>query len=62
MSTIKNSLEFYPIKKTLYIPIKDKNGLQKDKVLKVIEGSTIHKKLLNLGVNLSDIKYIYESN
>lgn len=39
-------------KKTFYIPLKGKNGIEKDKYLKVIEGSELHKKLLNSGAEL----------
>lgn len=33
-------------KKVFYVPVKDKNGLPKDKFLKVTEGSELYNKLL----------------
>ena len=39
-------------KKKLFIPIKDKMGIQKDKFLVITEGGTIHKQLLNGGTEL----------
>lgn len=40
------------LKTAIYIPVKDKNGLSKDKALKVVIGSDLHKKLLNdLNIN-----------
>jgi hypothetical protein len=39
-------------KKVFYIPIKDKNGISLDKSLRVVEGSKLHKKLLNGGTEL----------
>lgn len=39
-------------KKVFYIPFKDKNGIPIDKALKVVEGSQLHKKLLDSGTEL----------
>lgn len=39
-------------KRYLFIPIKDKNGIPKDKFLEIVEGGTIHKQLLNGGTKL----------
>jgi hypothetical protein len=39
-------------KKVFYIPIKDKNGIPIDKSLRVVEGSQLHKKLLDSGTKL----------
>ena len=40
------------VKRILYIPVKDKNGIQKDKFLRISEGGEIHKKLLGAGTKL----------
>lgn len=40
-------------KKVLYIPVKDKYELLIDKALRVVEGSELHKKLLNNRTKLS---------
>lgn len=42
----------HKVKKVFYIPVKDKNGLLVDKPLRVVEGSELHKKLLNGGTEL----------
>jgi hypothetical protein len=34
-------------KRYLYIPVKDINGIVKDKYLKIVESGSIYKKLLN---------------
>lgn len=39
-------------KKVFYIPLKDKHGNPIDKSLKVVEGSHLHKKLLDGGTKL----------
>jgi len=39
-------------KKYFYIQIKDKNGILTDKSLRIVEGSQLHKKLLNNGSKL----------
>lgn len=50
----KCPIEEYGLKsrKVFYIDVKDKNGILLDKKLKVVEGSDIHKKLLNFGTEL----------
>ncbi len=55
MVSINNTLKTLSLKRVIYIPVKNNNGINKDKVLMVIEGGTIHKKLLQLGVKLSNI-------
>lgn len=35
-------------KKVYYITVKDKNGIIKDKFLKVVEGSILYKKLFDI--------------
>jgi hypothetical protein len=42
----------YKPKKVFYFPLKDKNGTPTDKSLKVVEGSSLHKKLLSDGTKL----------
>jgi hypothetical protein len=39
-------------KKVFYIPIKDKNGIPMDRSMRVVEGSSLHKKLLDTGTKL----------
>ncbi len=39
-------------KKVFYVSIKDKNGIPLDKSLRVVEGSQLHKKLLDSGAEL----------
>lgn len=38
------------MKKYIDIPTKDENGILKDKVLRIVEGGQVHKKLLAMGV------------
>jgi hypothetical protein len=47
------------IKRVIFIPIKDKSGLYKDKLLRITEGSKLHKKIVDIsGGKLP--KYIIE--
>lgn len=44
--------------RTLYIPVKDVNGIKKDKYLRIVENGELHNQLLNSYPDL-DFKYIH---
>lgn len=47
-------------KRKLFIPVKDINGIVKDKFLVITEGGTIHKQLFNCGTKLPNCWIIEE--